>query len=72
VAHCFTRNLARLGLKTLKRERAKLPPFRAGIQKEIFEEVARVLSASKLSLVITRDVPVILAEDETRIKERPR
>jgi hypothetical protein len=72
VAHCFTRNLVGPRLKTLKLERAKLPPFRAGIQKEIFEEVARVLSTSKLSLGITKDVPVILAEDETRIKERPR
>lgn len=72
VAHCFQANLCGPGLKTLKRDRAKLPPFRAGLRKEIFQEVCRVLSASKQSLGIDGDVPVMFAEDETRIKERPR
>jgi hypothetical protein len=72
VAHYFQANLGGQGLKTLKRDRAKLPPFRAGLRKEIFEEVCRVLCASKQSLGIDGDVPVMFAEDETRIKERPR
>lgn len=72
VAHVFARNLAGPSLKTLKRDRAKFVQFRVGIQKETFKEVARILSATKESLGIQGDVPVLFAEDETRIKERPR
>ncbi|KAL3681114.1 hypothetical protein R1sor_024070 [Riccia sorocarpa] len=41
-------------------------------RKQNFKEVARILGACKAQLGITGDVPVMLAEDETRIKPRIR
>ncbi|CAM6096732.1 unnamed protein product [Calypogeia fissa] len=67
VVHVFSKNLSAPSLKTLKRERAKMVPFRPGLRKETFREVGKILAATKQTLGITRDVPVIFAEDETRI-----
>lgn len=70
--HVFAKNLGGPSLKTLKRDRAKLVPFCSGLRKETFREVGRILLAAKQALGIDGDVPVMFAEDETRIKERPR
>ncbi|KAL2650585.1 hypothetical protein R1flu_018713 [Riccia fluitans] len=52
----------------MKRNRSTFVPFLLGLQDSNFEEVAKILTAAKALHCITKDVVVILAEDETRVK----
>ncbi|KAL3696466.1 hypothetical protein R1sor_010542 [Riccia sorocarpa] len=65
-------NLMTPSLRTAKRNKAEFVPFLPGVQPQNFAEVSKILEASKRHYGIVGDVPVILAEDETRIKPRVR
>ncbi|KAL3688765.1 hypothetical protein R1sor_015074 [Riccia sorocarpa] len=65
-------NLMTSSLRTAKRNMSQFVPFLPGVQSQNFVEVSKILAASKRYYVIDGDVPVILAEDETRIKPRVR
>ncbi|KAL3696540.1 hypothetical protein R1sor_010616 [Riccia sorocarpa] len=65
-------NLMTPSLRTAKRNRAQFVPFLPGVQAQNFAEVSKILEASKRYYGIVGDVPVILAEDETRIKPHVR
>lgn len=50
--------------------RTKLVPSRARLQKETFQEVARILVATKLSLGIEGNVPIMFVKDENNKDQR--
>ncbi|KAL3678662.1 hypothetical protein R1sor_021618 [Riccia sorocarpa] len=68
----MTLNLLTPSLRTVKRSRSKFVPFLPGLQSSNFQEVNNILTAAKQFHGIECDVPVILAEDETRVKPRVR
>lgn len=72
VAHVFFGNMGGPSLKTLKHGKAKLMPFWPGFKVGTFKEVNQILDAAKKHKGIIVDVLVILVEDETQIKPRPR
>ncbi|KAL3678512.1 hypothetical protein R1sor_021468 [Riccia sorocarpa] len=72
VVECMFANLMTPSLRTAKRNRAQFVPFLPGVQPQNFAEVSKILEASKRYHGIVGGVPVILAEDETRIKPRVR
>ncbi|KAL3687177.1 hypothetical protein R1sor_013486 [Riccia sorocarpa] len=59
-------------LRTPRRNRALFVPFLPGVHSQNFTEVSKILEASKRYYGIVGDVPVILAQDETRIKPHVR
>ncbi|KAL2621273.1 hypothetical protein R1flu_001478 [Riccia fluitans] len=61
-------NLLTPSLRTVKRNRSTFVPFLPGLPDSNFRDVAKILTAAKALHGITRDVAVILAEDETRVK----
>ncbi|KAL3684530.1 hypothetical protein R1sor_002552 [Riccia sorocarpa] len=65
-------NLMTPSLRTAKRNRAQFVPFLPGVQPQNFATVSKILEASKRYHGIVGDVPVILVEDEKRIKPRVR
>ncbi|KAL3693162.1 hypothetical protein R1sor_006813 [Riccia sorocarpa] len=66
----MTLNLLTPSLRTVKRSRSKFVPFLPGLQFSNFQEVNNILAAAKQFHGIECDVPVILAEDETKVKPR--
>ncbi|KAL3685466.1 hypothetical protein R1sor_003488 [Riccia sorocarpa] len=65
-------NLMTPSLRTAKWNRSQFVPFLHGVQSQNFARVSKILAGSKRYYGIDGDVPVILAEDETRIKPRER
>ncbi|KAL3696514.1 hypothetical protein R1sor_010590 [Riccia sorocarpa] len=65
-------NLLTPSLRTARRNRAEYVPFLPGVIPQNFAEVSKILEASKRYYGIDGDVPVILTEDETRIKPHVR
>ncbi|KAL3677805.1 hypothetical protein R1sor_020761 [Riccia sorocarpa] len=65
-------NLMTPSLQTARRNRAQFVPFLPGVHSQNFAEDSKILEASKRYYRIVGDVPVILAEDETRIKPHVR
>ncbi|KAL3681240.1 hypothetical protein R1sor_024196 [Riccia sorocarpa] len=68
----MTLNLLTPSLRTVKRSRSKFVPFLPGLQISNFQEVNNIFTAAKQFHGIECDVPVILVEDETRVKQRVR
>ena len=66
----FTLNFAGPSYDTIRRERRKGVQFISGEHAEIFESIANIYSAAKVAHGISGPIPVILAEDETKVRGR--
>lgn len=66
----FSLNFAAPSYSTVKRENIKGVRFVAGEHPLIFQSVARIYREAKNAHGVTGPVPIILAEDETKVKAR--
>ena len=66
----FALNYAGPSFDTIRRECRKGVQFVAGEHADIFKSIARIYADAKAALGITGPVPVILAEDETKVRGR--
>ncbi len=68
VTNFMTLNLTGQSSSSIRREMNKGVIFIAGEHESIFKSVASIYKNAKKALQIETDIPVILAEDETRVK----
>jgi hypothetical protein len=66
----FTLNFVGPSWSTVKRENQKGVQFMPGEHRQVFQFVAEVYRQAKLKCKVTGPIPMILAEDETKIKSR--
>ena len=66
----FALNFVGPSYDTIHRECRKGVQFIAGEHAEIFQSIARIYNDAKAALGITTPIPVILAEDETKVRGR--
>ena len=64
----FALNFAGPSYDTIRRECRKGVQFIAGEHAEIFQSIARIYNDAKAALGITTPIPIILAEDETKVR----
>lgn len=70
MCNVFSLNYLGPNFSTIKRDHKKGAQFIPGKNSEIFVCVAEIYRKAKVALGITGPVPVILAEDETKVKGR--
>lgn len=70
MCHLFSLNFAGPSFDTITRECRKGVRFIQGEHSSIFKAIADIYSAAKFAHGITSPIPVILAEDETKVKGR--